>query len=554
MSHTTSDAVSVADAGKRASRIIFLTGGVMSSLGKGITAASLGNLLKSRGYAVGIMKLDPYINIDPGTMSPFQHGEVYVTHDGAETDLDIGHYERFLQTDLSRAHNVTTGQIYDTVIRRERSGDYLGKTVQVIPHITDEIKLRITTLARQYDILLVEIGGTVGDIESLPFLEAIRQIRRELGSHHVCYLHLTLVPYHEPSGEMKTKPTQHSVAALRQIGIHPNILLCRSKVGLSEEVKQKIALFADVNAAEVISLPDVNSIYKVPAILREARLDEIVLHAVGLEPARVDEKRASEWDSFVARLDHPPREVKIGLVGKYIDLQDAYKSVVESLIHAGAALDTGVRLEWIDSEEIERGTADLSPLHGLIVPGGFGERGIEGKIAAIRHARESGLPFLGICLGLQCAVIEFARNVAGLESAHSVEFQPESPHPVIHIMASQRVVKEKGGTMRLGLYACRLRRRTRAAELYEWSTGSPVEEVMERHRHRYEVNNAYRDRLAEGGMIFSGLSPDGLLVEIVELPKHPYFVAAQFHPEFRSRPTTPHPLFHGLVRAAAERL
>jgi CTP synthase len=538
----------------RASKIIFLTGGVMSSLGKGITSASLGNLLKSRGYAVGIMKLDPYINIDPGTMSPFQHGEVYVTHDGAETDLDIGHYERFLQTDLSRAHNVTTGQIYDSVIRRERAGDYLGKTVQVIPHITDEIKSRITTLARQYDVLLVEIGGTVGDIESLPFLEAIRQIRRELGPQHVCYLHLTLVPYHEPSGEMKTKPTQHSVAALRQIGIHPNILLCRSKVSLSDEVKQKIALFADVNASEVISLPDVNTIYKVPAILRDANLDEIVLRAVGLEPAQVDEKRSSEWDSFVARLDRPPREVKIGLVGKYIDLQDAYKSVVESLIHAGAALDTGIRLEWIDSESIERGTADLSPLHGLIVPGGFGERGIEGKIAAIKHARESGLPFLGICLGLQCAVIEFARNVAGLESAHSVEFQPESPHPVIHIMASQRVVKEKGGTMRLGLYACRLRRRTRAAELYEWSMGTPVEEVMERHRHRYEVNNAYRDRLAEGGMIFSGLSPDGLLVEIVELPKHPYFIAAQFHPEFRSRPTTPHPLFHGLVRAASERL
>ncbi|MEK8024176.1 MAG: CTP synthase [Candidatus Hydrogenedentota bacterium] len=544
-----------------ARKIVFLTGGVMSSLGKGITSASLGNLLKARGFNAGIMKLDPYINVDPGTMSPFQHGEVYVTQDGAETDLDIGHYERFLQSDLTRDHNVTTGQIYDAVIRRERAGDYLGKTVQVIPHITDEIKSRIAGLASRFDVLLVEIGGTVGDIESLPFLESIRQMKRDLGSGNVCYLHLTLVPYHPSSGEMKTKPTQHSVAALRQIGIHPNILLCRSQVALDEDVKQKIALFADVDPAEVISLPDVQTIYRVPSLLREARLDEVVLRALSLPMEGSGQSGSGagageEWDRFVHRIEVPSRRARIALVGKYIELKDAYKSIVESVIIAGASMDTGVDLEWIDAETVERGTADLEQLDGIIIPGGFGERGVEGKIMAIRHARESGMPFLGICLGLQCAVIEFARNVCGLDDAHSVEFNEQTPHPVIHIMAAQRTVKDKGGTMRLGSYPCRLRRKTLAAALYAGvsDNGSQVpDEITERHRHRYEVNNAYRDRLAEAGMIFSGTSPDGLLVEIVEYPKHPYFIACQFHPEFRSRPKSPHPLFSGLVKAAVER-
>ncbi len=536
--------------------IVCLTGGVMSSLGKGITAASLGNLLKARGFHVGIKKLDPYINIDPGTMSPFQHGEVFVTADGAETDLDIGHYERFLQTDLSRAHNVTTGQIYDAVIRRERAGDYLGKTVQVIPHITDEIKGRIVSLARSFDVLILEIGGTVGDIESLPFLEAIRQLRREIGPSNVVYLHLTLVPFHKATGEMKTKPTQHSVAALRQIGIQPTMILCRSEVELDEDVKRKIALFADVNVTEVISVPDVSSIYKVPACLRSAGLDRLTLEALGLPPERPSPEAAEfgrAWDEFAARLTSAPQSVRVGIVGKYVELQDAYKSVAEAVIHAGAAEGTRTEAVWIDSESIERGTADLSSLDGMIVPGGFGDRGVEGKIEAIRHARENGLPFLGICLGLQCAVIEFARNVCGLSGAHSVEFDPESPHPVIHIMAAQKMVRDKGGTMRLGVYPCRLRQKTRASEVYGRQDGGGAEEIPERHRHRYEVNNAYRDRLAEKGMIFSGLSPDGLLVEMIELPRHPYFIASQFHPEFRSRPTRPHPLFAGLVRAALER-
>ncbi len=542
-------------------RVICLTGGNMSSLGKGITSASLGNILKCRGYSTAIMKLDPYINVDPGTMSPFQHGEVYVTEDGAETDLDIGHYERFLLTDLSRAHNLTTGQVYDTVIRRERAGEYLGKTVQVIPHITDEIKSRIVNLAREFDVLLVEIGGTVGDIESLPFLEAIRQMKRELGPGQICYLHLTLVPWHEATGEMKTKLTQHSVAALRQIGIQPNVLLCRSEVPLHDDVKQKIALFADVDPAEVISLPDVKTIYRVPTVVREAGLDEIVIRALGLpEPAgpavAAGKLRIAEWDDFVNHVEKPSRRVTVGIIGKYIELKDAYKSIVESVIHAGAALDAGVDLRWIDAEEIERGTADLAPLAGIIVPGGFGERGIEGKIAAIRHARENSVPFLGICLGLQCAVIEFARHACGLDGAHSVEFDAETEHPVIHIMASQRGVKDKGGTMRLGSYRCRLRPKTLAHRIYQATMSSASgggDEILERHRHRYEVNNAYRDRLAEGGLIFSGLSPDGLLVEIIEYPQHPYFIACQFHPEFRSRPNAPHPLFRGLVEAALAR-
>jgi CTP synthase len=594
-------------------RFVFLTGGVMSSLGKGITSASLGNLLKARGFRIGIMKLDPYINVDPGTMSPYQHGEVYVTRDGAETDLDIGHYERFLDADLTRAHNMTTGQVYDAVIRRERAGDYLGKTVQVIPHVTDEIKARIVELALDFDCLIVEIGGTVGDIESLPFLEAIRQLRRERGPEHVAYLHLTLVPWHAATGEMKTKPTQHSVAALRQIGIQPNVLLCRSARPLEEEVRAKIALFADVRVDEVVSLPDVDSIYRVPEILREAGLDEIVLRTLGL-PEKGEEDPAGfgeAWEHFTARLAAPTRSVTIGMVGKYIELKDAYKSVSEAVLSAATHHGARAEIRWIDAEDFERGTAETADLGGLIVPGGFGERGVEGKIAAIRAARESGLPFLGICLGLQCAVVEFARNVCGLARAHSVEFDEETPHPVIHIMAAQRAVRDKGGTMRLGAYECRLRPGTAAAGLYRdyagkagavaeaaiaaaglyrdrdhasrpysqkiprcarddnnWShchserseesypggfhETAEIESIAERHRHRYEVNNAYRDRLAEKGLIFSGLSPDGLLVELIELPAHPWFFACQFHPEFRSRPTAPHPLFLGLLQAALE--
>ena len=547
-------------AARRDIRLVCCTGGVLSSLGKGITAASLGNLLKARGYNVGMMKFDPYINVDPGTMSPFQHGEVYVTADGAETDLDLGHYERFLDVEVARRHNITAGQVYDAVIRRERAGDYLGKTVQVIPHITDEIKSRILEVAEEYEVLIIEIGGTVGDIESLPFLEAVRQLRRELarrnrsgdgqGTSGIFYAHLTLVPYHRASGEMKTKPTQHSVAALRQIGIQPQALLCRSEAALDQDVKEKIALFADLDADEVISVPDVSSIYRVPLVLREADFDGLVIRTLGLPDKPID---MSRWEAFIANLEQAEPEVKIGVIGKYVELRDAYKSIEAALVHAGAGLKTRVKPVWIDAESIERGTADLSRLDGIIVPGGFGERGIEGKIMAIKAAREGKLPFLGICLGLQCAVIEFARHVTGLEHAHSVEFDEETAHPVIHIMAAQRHVRQKGGTMRLGSYPCRLRSGTLAHRLYQKYAGVEGDEITERHRHRYEVNNAYRDRLAEGGMIFSGLSPDGLLVEMVEYPPHPFFIAAQFHPEFKSRPLAPHPLFTGLVQAALDR-
>ncbi|RMH58971.1 MAG: CTP synthase [Candidatus Hydrogenedentota bacterium] len=529
-------------------RLVCLTGGVISSLGKGIAAASLGNLLKSRGYSVGIMKLDPYINVDPGTMSPFQHGEVYVTLDGAETDLDLGHYERFLDENLTQAHNVTTGRIYDTVIRRERAGDYLGKTVQVIPHITDEIKRRIVDLSEEYELLIVEIGGTVGDIESLPFLEAIRQLRRDVErcGGEICYVHLTLVPFQKASGEMKTKPTQHSVAALREIGIHPHVLLCRSETALDTPVREKIALFADIDVDAVIGLPDVETIYEVPRVLQESGFDEIVLRQLRLPQRPADR---SSWDAFVQRVLSPESTVRIGIIGKYIELHDAYKSVFEAVVHGGAFLKARPEIVWIDSEDVERGTAAMDEIDGMIIPGGFGERGVEGKILAARYLRENEIPFLGICLGLQCAVIEFARNRSGIEDAHSTEFSPDTAHPVIHIMASQRSVKDKGGTMRLGAYPCRLRGKTLAASLYGefWGT---EEIVKERHRHRFEVNNAYRDRLAECGMIFSGLSPDGLLVEIVEWPAHPFYIACQFHPEFQSRPLKPHPLFAGLIRAA----
>jgi len=536
-------------------KIVCLTGGVISSLGKGITAAALGNLLKRRGYSIGIMKLDPYINLDPGTMSPFQHGEVYVTADGVETDLDIGHYERFLETDFTKSHNVTAGQIYDSVIRRERAGDYLGKTVQVIPHITDEIKSRILSVAKNFDLLIVEIGGTVGDIESLPFLEAIRQLKREIGQKNIAYLHLTLVPFLETTGEFKTKPTQHSVASLREIGIHPDVVLCRSKNNLDEEVREKISLFGDVELESVVSVPDVSSIYNVPNILKESGFDIRVLELLSLPLEKTNEsaeKFGKEWDKFASSLLPHEEKIRVGIVGKYVGLHDAYKSVAEAVVHASAKKNVSSELVWIDSEAVERGIADLAQLDAMIVPGGFGERGVEGKITAIKYARENSLPFLGICLGLQCAITEFARNVCMLPGAHSVEFDEETKYPVIHIMDAQKGLKQKGGTMRLGVYPCRLRKNTIASMSYLKADYSE-EEVFERHRHRYEVNNAYRDRLAENGMIFSGLSPDGLLVEIIELPKHKYFVATQFHPEFRSRPTSPHPLFLGLIEAAIKK-
>lgn len=539
--------------------IIFCTGGVISSLGKGIASASLGRLLKSRGFDVGIMKLDPYINVDPGTMSPFQHGEVYVTSDGAETDLDLGHYERFLDVDLTREHNVTTGKIYDTVIRRERAGDYLGKTVQVIPHVTDEIKKRIVTLAERYDILIVEVGGTVGDIESLPFLEAIRQLRRELAPWRkreeqkvgrVVYLHLTLVPFQKASGEMKTKPTQHSVAALRQIGIQPQAILCRSETALEADVKEKIALFADVDREQVISLPDVPNIYHVPGVLRDAELDRIVLEMLG-KPLRPLEMEG--WDQYVSNLDDAAECVTVGIVGKYVELQDAYKSIVQALTHSSALHKHRMEIRWIDSEDLGAEYDGDKELDGMLVPGGFGERGVQGKIGAIRWCRENSVPYFGICLGLQCAVIEFARNVCGLPNAHSVEFAPDTPDPVIHIMESQKEVTTKGGTMRLGDSECVLEEGSRLAEAYAEYAGWKEGAVIERHRHRYEVNESYRDRMMEKGMVFSMQSPGGKLVEALEVKDHPFFVATQFHPEFRSRPLAPHPVFAAFVAAAVKR-
>lgn len=541
---------------KKSPKIICLTGGVISSLGKGIAAASLGNLFKARGYSVGIIKLDPYINVDPGTMSPFQHGEVYVTEDGAETDLDLGHYERFLGSEVSRQNNVTAGHVYDSVIKRERAGDYLGNTVQVIPHITDEIKSRILTLADDYDILLVEIGGTVGDIESLPFLEAVRQLRRELFTAtkgadtpgRICYVHLTLVPFQKATEELKTKPTQHSVAALRHIGITPSIVVCRSERPLKDAVKEKIALFADVDPGEVISMYDVDTIYRVPTVLKKAKLDHIILKYLKMKVPKLD---LSDWESFVKNIERTDYTLNIGIVGKYVQLKDAYKSIQESVVHACAQFKAKPVFTWIQSEEIERGTVDLGKLDGMIVPGGFGERGIEGKIMAIQYARENKIPFLGICLGLQCAVIEFARNACNLDGANSVEFDEKTKYPVIHIMASQKSVTKKGGTMRLGSYKCKMKTKSRVAALYQEFAGQS-DEIVERHRHRYEVNNTYKEKLAKGGLIASGLSPDRTLVEIMEYADHPYYVACQFHPEFKSRPLTPHPLFLGLIKAAIE--
>jgi len=528
-------------------KYIFVTGGVVSSLGKGIAAASLGRLLVERGFRVTMMKLDPYLNVDPGTMSPFQHGEVFVTDDGAETDLDLGHYERFLDRPLSQANNITTGRIYSNVITKERRGEYLGSTVQVIPHITDEIKAAVKRIAPGNDVVIVEVGGTVGDIESLPFLEAIRQFRREVGKENALFVHLTLVPYIAAAGEVKTKPTQHSVRELMEIGIQPDFLICRSEKPLQDDVKRKIALFCNVDFGAVIESPDVPTIYEIPLSFEQQGFAERVMERLRLTAPTPD---LTNWRTMVQHITKPHTRVKICVVGKYTDYIDSYKSVQEALIHGGIANDVGVDLAWTSSDlftSSERAREILSNYHGLLVPGGFGVRGVEGMVEAIRAARELSIPFFGICLGMQVAIIEFARNVLGLDDSHSSEFAPECSDPVISLMDSQRDVTDMGGTMRLGTYPCCLQRGSKAAEVY----GQP--EVSERHRHRYEVSNRYRDTLMEHGMRLSGLSPDGSLVEMVELPDHPYFIGCQFHPELQSRPLRPHPLFAGFV-AAAERL
>jgi CTP synthase len=528
----------------KTTRYIFITGGVVSSLGKGIAAASLGRLLVERGLTVSIMKFDPYLNVDPGTMSPFQHGEVFVTDDGAETDLDLGHYERFIDRSLSQLNNVTTGRIYLNVITKERRGEYLGSTVQVIPHITDEIKAAIKRMAPGNDVVIVEIGGTVGDIESLPFLEAIRQFRHEVGRQNALFIHLTLVPYIAAAGEVKTKPTQHSVRELMEIGIQPDILICRTERPLSEDVKRKIALFCNVEFGAVIESRDVPTIYQIPISFHEQGLDERVMQRLELEGRAPD---LATWRAMVNRIIAPRDRVRIAVVGKYTELVDSYKSVQEALIHGGIANDVGVDISWLSSDlftTTDRAREILSAYDGLLVPGGFGVRGVEGMVEAIRAARETNLPFLGICLGMQTAIIEFARNVLKLDDSHSSEFAPECEHPVVSLMESQQHVTDMGGTMRLGAYPCRLARGSKAAEVYG------VPEVSERHRHRYEVSNQYRDMFVEKGLRLSGLSPNGSLVEIVELADHPWFIGCQFHPELQSRPTRPHPLFAGLIAAA----
>ncbi len=533
------------------SKYIFVTGGVVSSLGKGITAASLGRLLKNRGYKVTIQKFDPYINIDPGTMSPYQHGEVFVTDDGAETDLDLGHYERFIDMNLSKASNVTTGKIYQSVINKERKGEYLGSTIQVIPHITNEIKDRVLRVGREdnADIVITEIGGTVGDIESQPFLEAIRQVKKDVPNRNdVLYIHVTLIPYISAAGELKTKPTQHSVKELRSIGIQPDIIVCRTEKEISDDMKRKIALFCDVDPEAVISNMTCRSIYEVPLLLQQEGLDRIALQKLGLEDRPCD---MEEWTSMVDRILSAEKQVDIALVGKYVELHDAYLSVAEALSHAGFAFGTKVNIHWINSEELEDHLDALDEVFGgvggIIVPGGFGSRGIEGKIASIRWAREHKVPFLGLCLGMQCAVIEFARHVCGMTDANSSEIAPDCAYPVIDLMADQEDITDKGGTMRLGLYPCKLAAGTKARALY----GEEI--VYERHRHRYEVNNEYREAMAKHGLVFSGTSPDERLVEMIELSDHPFFMATQAHPEFKSRPTRPHPLFRGFVEAAIRR-
>lgn len=526
-------------------KFIFVTGGVVSSIGKGIVAASLGRLLKSRDYSVSILKLDPYINVDPGTMSPFQHGEVFVTEDGAETDLDLGHYERFTDTSMSRLNSVTTGSIYQAVLNKERRGDYQGGTVQVIPHITNEIKERILRVAKNTnpDVVITEIGGTVGDIESLPFLEAIRQFRKEVGRRNVIYVHVTLLPWIPSAGEMKTKPTQHSVKELRSIGIQPDILICRCDRPLQPGLKEKLSEFCDVPVECVITAQDAASIYEVPLILEKEGLAHQALELLQLSQRVPD---LGQWRTLVERLYCPTYSLEIAIVGKYIRLSDAYLSVVEALRHAAIAVGSALNIRWVNSEEITPQTADklLASVNGIIVPGGFGTRGIDGKITAIHYARERQIPFLGLCLGMQCSVIEWARHIARLDNANSAEFDPNSPNPVINLLPEQQDVVDLGGTMRLGLYPCRISPNTLADRLYQ------EEVVYERHRHRYEFNNAYRNLFIESGYVISGTSPDGRLVEIIERPNHPFFIATQFHPEFQSRPSNPHPLFKGLVQAA----
>lgn len=526
-------------------KYIFVTGGVVSSLGKGITAASLGRLLKARGLNVVLQKLDPYINVDPGTMNPFQHGEVFVTDDGGETDLDLGHYERFTGVNLRRDASVSAGAIYQSVIQKERRGDYLGGTVQVIPHITNEIKARIRRMGDRdhVDVVISEVGGTVGDIEGLPFLEAIRQFGKDVGRDNVAYIHVTLVPFIPSSEELKSKPTQHSVAELRSRGIHPDVIVVRSDRPIDDAIRNKISLFCDVDGDAVINALTANNLYEVPLMLHERGLDDVIVRSLKLD---VPDPDLVEWKSLVDRVGAAKGQVTIGVVGKYVDLPDAYLSVVESLRHGALANDVKLDLRWVPSEEMTGlyASSHMEGLDGVLVPGGFGPRGVEGKIEAIRYAREQKIPFLGICLGLQCAVIEYARNVSGLANAHSAEFEPMSPHPVIDLMESQQDVSEKGGTMRLGLYAAKLAEGSLVADLY----GDEV--IYERHRHRFEVNNKYRSALEDSGLALSGVSPDESLVEIVEIRDHPFFLASQFHPEFKSRPDDPHPMFEGFVRAA----
>ncbi|NJN57909.1 MAG: CTP synthase [Leptolyngbyaceae cyanobacterium SL_5_9] len=526
-------------------KFVFVTGGVVSSIGKGIVAASLGRLLKSRDYSVSILKLDPYINVDPGTMSPFQHGEVFVTEDGAETDLDLGHYERFTDTSMSRLNSVTTGSIYQAVLNKERRGDYMGGTVQVIPHITNEIKERILRVAKNTtpDVVITEIGGTVGDIESLPFLEAIRQFRKDVGRQNVVYMHVTLIPWISSAGEMKTKPTQHSVKELRSIGIQPDVLVCRCDRPLPPGLKEKLSEFCDVSAECVITSQDAGSIYEVPLMMEQEGLAQQALNLLNL-PQR--EPELTQWQTLVDRLYRPKHPIEIAIVGKYVRLSDAYLSVVEALRHGAIAMGGDLNLRWVNSEELETHDAAeyLQDVDGVIVPGGFGTRGINGKIAAVEYVRDRKIPFLGLCLGMQCSVIEWARHVVGLEDANSAEFDSESRNKVINLLPEQQDVVDLGGTMRLGLYACRITPNTLADRLYQ------EEVVYERHRHRYEFNNAYRNLFLESGYSISGASPDGRLVEIIELPSHPFFIATQFHPEFQSRPSKPHPLFRGFVEAA----
>jgi CTP synthase len=530
-------------------KYIFVTGGVVSSIGKGITAASLGRLLKNRGLNVTIQKFDPYINVDPGTMSPYQHGEVFVTDDGAETDLDLGHYERFIDINLNKYSNITTGKIYSTVIKKERRGDYLGGTVQVIPHITNEIKDKVFQAGKQTnaDIVITEIGGTVGDIESLPFIEAIRQIKSDIGRENVMYIHCTLVPYIKAAGELKTKPTQHSVKELRSLGIQPDVIVLRTEHNISQEMKEKIALFCDIDERAVVESGDADTLYHVPLAMQEQKLDQLTCDHFGLDCGPAD---MSEWNELVERVLHLSKKVTIGLVGKYVELPDAYISVVEALKHAGFAHDADVEVKWINAEHVTEENVNmyLGDVDGILVPGGFGDRGIEGKIEAIRFARENKVPFLGICLGMQLATVEFARNVLGLEGANSAEIDPETKYPIIDLLPEQKDISDLGGTLRLGIYPCRLKDGTKTKEAYE-----NEDIVYERHRHRFEFNNQYRDQMEEKGFIFSGTSPDEKLVETIEVKDHPWFVASQFHPEFKSRPTRPQQLFKGFIGATVNK-